>query len=58
MLISSGRGKGWNGHHQGDDENYWEPIRDGKSSGVQPTKQAVSEGQYRNQSASDEVSAM
>ena len=46
MLTSSGHGEGWDGHHDGNDANYWGPSLD-HSDGVHPAEPAVRAGQDR-----------
>lgn len=45
MLTSSGHGQDWDGHNEGDDDNYWGPTFDDNSEGVHPAEPAVRVGQ-------------
>ena len=41
VLRSSGHGEGWDGHDEGNDDNYWGPTLDENSDGVHPADPAV-----------------
>ena len=37
----------WDGHRNGDDDNYWEPTLDDNSDDVHPAEPAIRKGQAR-----------
>ena len=50
VLRSSGHGEGWDGHDEGNDDNYWGPTLDENSDGVHPAEPAVRARKSRNES--------